>query len=94
LCAGRYKKSEKFLAEEHNIILRSQNRRLGEIGKIMHERAKNHFDPISHPVLLFERENLRQNEIDLGCLGAKMIQKRNIVIPDSNGLLKKSIFFF
>ncbi len=51
---GRSKKQKKIEDFEHLLKLKSQERRIADIGK-MKERKKNEFDPVANPPVIFKK---------------------------------------
>lgn len=49
-------KEQKFLMEEHQKRMEAGAQRIANVGSAA-ERKKNKFDPISHPVYLFRKDN-------------------------------------
>jgi len=59
------KKKNDFINREHLLHLKSQRRRVENIGKSMTERKKNVFDPIAHPSILFRRAEQPNKDVSL-----------------------------
>lgn len=59
------KKKNDFINQEHERNLKSQYKRVSNVGKSMAERKKNEFDPIAHPVTFFRRPDESKKDITL-----------------------------
>ena len=84
-------REKKFINQEHELNLKSQKRRLKEVGRNMVERKKNPNDPIVYPVRFFRRDPTDRKAIDLDPVANKIINRRDVIIPDNQGLLKASM---
>lgn len=51
----KHGKEMHFINQEHQLHLKSQQRKLESLGKLMHERKKNLFDPIAYPSRMLRR---------------------------------------
>ena len=60
-----YKKQNDYINQQHALNLQSQQRRIGSIGKSMHERKKNEFDPIAHPSVFFRKSISDNKDLEL-----------------------------
>jgi len=61
----KHQKKNHFINQEHELHLKSQRRKIENVGKSMQERKKNIFDPIAHPTILFRRQEQPKKDISL-----------------------------
>lgn len=59
---GRYEKEKKHEQQEHELNIRSMQKKLGVKGKPMKDRKKDPSDPIANPVVLFRRDKELPNK--------------------------------
>lgn len=58
-------KKEKFISQEHEFHLKSQRRKIENMGKSFAERKKNAFDPIAHPSLFFRKPAQGNKDVNI-----------------------------
>lgn len=84
---GRYEKEKQFEAQEHELNLKSMNKKLKGKGKAMKDRKKDPYDPVAHPVKFFRRnQELPHNKVEYL---TNMPAGSRLVITDDDAKLKE-----
>lgn len=80
MLAGRYKRGQNFIDQEHRLHHAAMVKRVQAVGTSMAERKKNQFDPVANPVVFFRRNDDVKQDIALGGFFNKVHQTKRVPV--------------